>query len=53
VRTRGKVAGYSLLICAAAGCLGAVVTAFAGPLGGLVYLGIVACAMPLGRVIWP
>jgi hypothetical protein len=49
VRTRTKVAGYNLLICAAAGCLGSVVTVFTGLAGGLAYLGVVA----LGTVIWP
>lgn len=45
--------GYNLLICSAAGCLGAVATAFWGPAGGLSCLAVVALAAPLGRVIWP
>lgn len=52
-RTPARVVAYSILACAALGCLGAVLTSFAGPAGGLVCLGVVACATPFGKVLWP
>lgn len=52
-RTRGRVAAYNLLICVAAACLGVVLVLTVGPPAGLAYLGLIACAAPLGRVVWP
>lgn len=51
--TRAKKAAYSVLICAAAACLGAALTSIWGPPAGLALLGVIACAAPLGRTVWP
>lgn len=51
--THAKKVAYSVLICAAAACLGAALTSIWGPPAGLALLGVVACAAPLGRTVWP
>jgi hypothetical protein len=53
VKVKAKVFGYNMLICAGIACGGAVTTAFWGPSAGLLYLAAVACAVPLGKVLWP
>lgn len=53
VRTKGKVAAYNVIVCAAIACLAAVLTSFWGPTAGLAVLAVLACAVPLGRILWP
>jgi hypothetical protein len=52
-RTKSKVAAYNLLVCMAIACLGAVLTSIWGPAAGLLYIAVLACAAPLGRMVWP
>lgn len=53
MKVKAKVFGYNVLICAAIAGAGAAITSFWGPSAGLLYLAAVACAVPLGKVLWP
>ncbi len=53
VKTTRLLVGYNLLICVAAACAVVVTTIAIAPAAGLLTLGAVMCAAPLGRVIWP
>lgn len=53
MKTKGKVVAYNLIVCVALACLGAVLTSFWGPTAGLLYIAVLACAAPLGRMVWP
>lgn len=53
MKTAVKVALYNVLICTAVACLGVVIGMIWGPAAMLPFLGVVACAVPLGRVVWP
>lgn len=53
VKTAGRVAAYNLLICFALAVAAVLTGLFFGQIAALLVLGLVACATPFGKVLWP
>ncbi len=53
VKTTRLLVGYNLLICTAMAVAAVLAIIAVAPAAGLLVLGAVMCAAPLGRVIWP
>ena len=53
VRTAGRVAAYNLLICFALAVAAVLAALMLGTAAALIVLALVACAAPLGKVLWP
>lgn len=53
IRTSARVAAYNLLICCALAVAAILAGLLFGQVAALIALGAVACATPLGKVLWP